>query len=108
MVFLSELPEARACLIRTLQELHYGRIEGLIVRDGQPILDPMPRIVAEHKFGGDHGLPAEVERADFALRKQVTDLCQRLDQLGDGVIEVLTVKDGLPFSMQVCTASTRH
>jgi hypothetical protein len=80
-----------------MQEIHYGRIEGLVVRDGQPTFTPPPRVVAELKFGGDNAPRRETLSADFLLKAQVLDLFRQLDMLGNGTIEVLEIKAGLPF-----------
>lgn len=32
-----------------MQEINFGRIERLIIRDGQPVLDPAPRIIRDIK-----------------------------------------------------------
>ena len=97
----SELTETRRQLLELMQELGFGRIEALSVRAGDPVLDPPPRIVREVKFGGQNGPRAERELDDFTLRSQVVELHEEFDRLETGVIDVLTVKHGLPFNMQV-------
>ena len=97
----SDLSEARRRLLELMQELDFGRIEALAVRAGQPVLDPPPRIVREHKFGGENGPRGERRLGDFTLKEQVLELFDEFDRLGEGVIDVLTVKHGLPFNMHV-------
>jgi hypothetical protein len=84
-----------------MQALNFGRVENLAVRNGQPVLDPMPRVVEEIKFGGDNGPRPEHDRADFQLKAQVVELFHQLDRLGSGSVEVLEVKHGLPFRMLI-------
>jgi hypothetical protein len=60
-----------------------------------------PRIVREHKFAGENGPRDERRLDDFPLKAQVVELFDELDGMGDGVIDVLTVKHGLPFNMHV-------
>lgn len=95
------LSPARHRLLGILQNLNFGRLEGLVVRAGEPVLDPMPRVVREHKFGGENGPRPEARRGEFALKDQHRDLFRLLDDLGDGVIAVLTVKHGLPFHAEL-------
>lgn len=92
------LSPARRRLVTLLQQVNFGRLEGLVVRGGEPVLDPLPVVVREHKFAGENGPRAELGRPDTALKAQHLDLLAELDRLGDGHIPVLTVKHGLPFS----------
>lgn len=91
------LSPARRQLLELLQKLHFGRIEGLVVRGGEPVLDPAPRLVKEIKFGSDNSPHPAAAKSDFALKPQHRDLFALLTAVGDGVIAVVTVKHGLPF-----------
>ena len=97
----SSLPESHRRLVEQMQQINFGRIEHLVIEDGQPVLSPVPRIVREVKFGGDNGSRPEVSIEDFALKTQVVDLLRYLAELQDGVIDVLEIKHGLPFRMAV-------
>ncbi len=97
------LSPARRHLVQLLQKINFGRIEGLVVRAGEPVLDPPPVTVREHKFAGDNGPRPEIGRADYALKNQVADLMHLLDEVRDGTITVLTVKHGLPFHAELPT-----
>ena len=100
-VALASLPPAGQRLVRLMQQLNFGRIEGLVVRDGEPAFDPPPRVVREVKFGGENGPRPEVAKADFTLKAQVRELLAQLDAMGDGVVRCIEVKHGLPFKMTV-------
>lgn len=95
------LSPARRRLLALLQDLNYGRVEGLVVRDGDPVLAPPPRVVRTVKFGADNGPRPERDAADFRLKATVIDLFAEFDRLGSGVVERLEVKGGLPFAMEV-------
>lgn len=97
----SSLSPAQQKLLAEMQRINYGRIEGLSVRRGEPVLDPPPRIVREVKFGGDNGPRPESARKDFALKVQVRELFTQLEALGDGVIPCIEIQRGLPFRMVV-------
>ena len=101
----SDLSKRRRRLLELMQELGFGRIEALPVRGGEPVIDPPPRIVREVKFGGQNGARAERALGDFTLKSQVVELLDEFDRLENSVIDVLTVKHGLPFSMQVNLAA---
>ena len=101
----SSLSEPQHRLVELMQRINFGRIEGLVVRAGAPVLDPRPRIIREIKFGGENGPRAESAKADFALKAQVRDLLAQLEALGDGVIPCIEIQRGLPFRMtleEVC------
>jgi len=93
-------PPQRLLLIK-MQQLNFGRIERLVVRDGEPVFDPPPRVVREVKFCAENGPRPEGGRHDFALKAQVRELFAHLEALGSGVICRLEVKHGLPFRMTV-------
>ena len=100
-VALSSLPPNRRDLLHEMQRMNFGRFEGLVVRDCQPVINPRPTTIREHKFGGDNGPRPERELADFLLKQQVAELFAFFDKLQNGVIDVLEVKNGLPFRMIV-------
>ena len=65
------------------------------------MFDPPPRVAREVKFGGDNGPRSETAKGDFALKAQVRELLAQLEALGDGLVECIEVKHGLPFKMTV-------
>jgi len=92
-----DLSACRAGLIELMQGINFGRIERLHINDGQPVLDPRPTVVREHLFGGENGPRPEHFAADFLLKRKVLDLFAMFDKLGNGTIDVLEIKHGLPF-----------
>ena len=96
-----DLAPERSHLIELMQRINFGRIERLVINDGQPVLDPSPRMVREIKFGSENGPRPEATTADFSLKAQVVELFRNFDELRNGVIEVLDIKYGLPFRMAV-------
>jgi len=97
----ASLSSARRRLLNLMQDLNFGRIERLVVLNGEPVFEPAPRVVREVKFGGENGPRPELGAGDFALKAQVVELFERLDRLGDATLECLEVKHGLPFRMHV-------
>jgi hypothetical protein len=97
----SHLSAPRQQLLALCQRLHFGRIEHLPGRGGEPVLDPPPRAIREVKFGGANDPHPAAGRADFRLKAQVVDLLALLDAVGDGTIPVVTIKHGLPFHAEV-------
>ena len=91
----------RAQLIEWMQRLDFGTIEHLVIRDGEPVLDPSPRCIRDLKFGAENGPRPEAHLDDFPLKAQVRDFFAQLDSLGNATVLRLEVKHGLPFRMQV-------
>jgi hypothetical protein len=93
---------ARQALIDVMQNLNFGRIENLLVCQGEPVFNPTPpRIVRDIKLGGENGARPEATISDFALKTQVTELFEHLRHLGDGSVRVIEVKHGLPFRLVI-------
>ncbi len=97
----SSLTPSQQQLLAEMQRINFGRIFDLEVRDGQPVMDPLPRVVREIKFGGDNGPRPEAAKPEFTLKAQVRDLFAELEALGDGVIPCIEIQRGLPFRMTV-------
>lgn len=95
--FQSSLSPERQRLIRDMQRINFGRMECLVIRNGDPVSAPKPRKQFEIKFGSENGPRPEVGMADFALKQQVVELFAMFDRLGNGTIDVLEIKHGLPF-----------
>jgi hypothetical protein len=85
-------------VLELMQEMNFGRIQGLVVRAGEPCLKPRPRVIFEIKLGSESGPRSEREMADFALRKEFQEFFAHLKRLKDGVIDV-EVHHGLPFRL---------
>ena len=97
----SSLPAPYRRLLEEMQKLGFGRFEALVVRNGEPVFTPPPRVIREIKFGGENGPRPEAAYEDFALKAQVRDFFTQLSQLRNAVVLTLEVKHGLPFRMTV-------
>ena len=101
VVSKAALPPARGRLVEMMQGLNFGRIEGLVVKNGEPVFDPPPRLVREVKFCAENGARPESAKQDFTLKAQVLELFAQMEAMGDGVIQCLEIHRGLPFRMTV-------
>lgn len=98
----SALSPNRQRLVDAMQQLNFGRIEGLVIRDGEPTFSPAPRLIQDIKIGSaDNGPRPELGREDFALKASVIELFEHFDRLCDGTIVVVEVRYGLPFRVIV-------
>ena len=92
---------ARQRLLEMMQALRFGQIEGLEVRDGEPVLDPCPRIVRDIVFGKDNAPHRARRWGDFTLKEQVIEMFDVFDQERSLRVERLVVQNGLPVRMTV-------
>ena len=97
----SALSPPQAELVGLMQKLDFGIIEGLVIRDGLPVLKPRPSVVRDVKFGAGNGRRSEAGLTDFVLKANVQELMDTFASLGNATVRRLEVKHGLPFRMQV-------
>jgi len=101
VVTKATLTPARKRLLELMQEINYGRIEKLHVRDGEPVFDPPPTVLRLFLFGKDNG-PNESRGNDgFALKKKVAELFEVFDRERSLSIQELMIDNGLPIRMTV-------
>jgi hypothetical protein len=102
---VSSLSPARCQLVSLMQRINFGRIDGLLIRSGEPVLDgaERPTVVLEVKLGTDaeRGSRPDSSVGDFALKRPVVDLMAQFDRHPNFRIESLAVKHGLPFCAHV-------
>jgi hypothetical protein len=87
-------------LVELMRQLHFGQIVGLRIDEGDPVYDPPPRLVYDKKLGSEPAPRPVSGREDFLLKQQVVELFALFDQLRNGMIDVIEVKNGLPFRVQ--------
>jgi hypothetical protein len=92
----ADLTPSRQALVRLCQEINYGQILNLEIRDSDPILGSPPVVLFDVKLDADDGNRQEADLPDFALRDEVRRLMARLDELKDGRIERIEVRAGIP------------
>jgi len=100
----SDLSPARQHFLEVCRDLGFGFIRNLRIVGHDPVLPPPSDIVRDIVFGKRNG-PLVIGSDDFVLKAEVVEFLCYLDQLDDCVIEVLFVKHGLPFQMQVAKAA---
>jgi hypothetical protein len=96
-----DLTRSQRDLLSLMQEIRYGRIERLLVRDGEPVLTGI-RWRRTVKLGGDNAPHHCADAEDFALRREVIDFFRALRELDDDELTDVEVRNGLPFTFAVC------
>jgi hypothetical protein len=105
VVTKAALSPARRRLVELMQEINYGRIERLEVRDGEPVFDPPPTVLRLFLFGKDNGPNASRGNDGFALKKKVAELFEVFDRERSLSIQELMIDNGLPVRMTVADAA---
>jgi len=95
------LPPPRQRLVELMQDVNFGRIEGLLVRDHQPQSRPAPRIFRDVVLGKDDTVRRSRAQGDFALKGTVRDLFRRLDAIRGTAKVRIVVQDGLPIRLTI-------
>jgi len=92
----SQLSAPRQALVRLLQSINFGRVHDLEIRRGDPVFCPAPMVFVEVKLDDEDAPRPETELADFELRSEVVRLLEQFDEAGDGSIERIDVRHGIP------------
>jgi len=97
----SSLSPARKRLVELMQHMHFGRVERLVVRGGEPVFDPGPRVIRKLKMGGRNEPRSEAAAEDFVLRREVIELLEQVQGIGNGCIDRIEIAHGLPFVLEI-------
>lgn len=92
----SQLSAPRQALVRLLQSINFGRVEVLEIRRGDPVFCPAPMVFVEVKLDAESGPRPETDLEDFELRSEVVRLLEQFDEIGDGAIERIDIRHGIP------------
>jgi hypothetical protein len=93
---LSELPVSRQRLVRLCQSTNFGSIQYLAVVNGEPTFLPPPVVVLELKLDSDDESRPEIDLHDFLIRGEFQRLLNWLDRFGNGMIDKIEVRAGIP------------
>lgn len=94
------LSPGRKRLVRKVLAIGHGRIEGLQIRNGEPVFNPPPRIVRRAVFGKGKGQHPQLASRNFVLNAQFSWLFRQLGQRSF-TIQELSITDGLPVQILV-------
>jgi hypothetical protein len=97
----SDLLEWERPLVELMEKLEFGRIERLQFRDGRPILQPLPRVIAAVKMADEERKTDSEIRTGSCLKHSLIELFMLMRRVGDGELLVIEVRHGLPFSVEI-------
>ncbi|MGI8991924.1 MAG: hypothetical protein ACR2I2_20375 [Bryobacteraceae bacterium] len=87
-------------LIAAMEQIGFGRMEFLQIRDGQLVLDPRPDIIRDVKFAANKS-DKDKPNSDFPLKRQLIELLEYIRSVRQGEIRSLFIRHGLPFQMEI-------
>jgi len=94
------LSAARIAFVQRLRKLRSGRILGLVIHEGQPVLHHDTKCFNEYGLGqGSETWDQEMPMTN--LNQHFHDLFVLFDRVQNGTIEFLEIKDGLPVRVFV-------
>ena len=96
-----QLSGPRKALLRLFQTVNFGHIDGLEVRGGEPVFNPAPLVFVELKLDAEESPRRERDLGTFDLRAEAIRLLDELDRLGNGTVERIDVRHGIPRRMIV-------
>ena len=95
-----DLSPSERSLVRALQQLGFGHLESVKIRNGAVVLEPSATVVRTVKFGATE-TEQQSRSWDFELGKSMAELFEYIRGVDQGEIRRLEVRHGSPFSMEV-------
>ena len=92
------LTPRQATLLDLIEDLGFGRVERLLIHDGEPCCEQTKRIVQELKLGTTVEHQPGHSNADLALPKEFVALFDALDRLRDGIVDI-EIRHCVPFRL---------
>ena len=87
--------------VEAMRRLGHGRFESVRIQRGELILEPPPTAVRSVKFGNATSNRLEQPSNSFDLKLAVAQLFAFIRRVDSGEIQVLEVRGGLPFDMEI-------
>jgi hypothetical protein len=81
--------------------LGFGSIRELHVRAGDPLFSPPFKVVRTARFTAENANRGAAVGGDYALKREHIAFQRELAAIGDGVIDVVKVVDGLPVGLEI-------
>lgn len=86
-------------LVEMMQEVAFGRITDLQVKDGEPFFTPSTKINRKVLFGKERNVKPTRYSENFILKEQVQQLFDTMEQDKTFTINELVIGNGLPLNM---------
>lgn len=88
-------------LLERMRTLGFGTIRGLNVRNGEPLFDPLPVVVRVLRTAEMPPVTNRLSPGSYSPCREQLACLRHLAEIGDGVVDVIKVHDGLPVQLEV-------
>lgn len=88
-------------VVQLCLDLQYGRIERLHVRDGEPVLEPMPKVIRTVKFSAPTSKHSATTLAEVLSKPQTKAFLQEISMMKSACIQRLEVRDSQPCFVEI-------
>lgn len=95
------ITEAQKRLLQLMQEVHYGRVENLVICNGEPVMGLPVKALRDVKLSGECCRKPIIADREYLNKPQVVEMLRQFKRLGDGVVQLVEIHDGLPFRMHI-------
>lgn len=99
-ISLKSLSDERQQLIVCMHEKQFGTIRNLPVIEGEPLLG-QARVVRRRNLSKESD--RKPVSKNFRLKVAQVRLLETLDEIENGVLELITFRDGLPCELEECS-----
>ena len=97
----STLSPAWVQVLELMQKINFGRLQNLLVRNGEPDLTQGVLAVRTIKLDGDNGARPEIALEDYQLRSETVRLVKHLVAMERGLVKTVEIRHGLPVFVEV-------
>jgi hypothetical protein len=97
----TSLSPTKRILVDRAHEVQFGRIENLMIINGEPHFGTETRLIRTITFTGADNRSKSRVADDFPLKRPWIELFDHFALIGDGLIEKIDLKAGMPCFMSV-------
>lgn len=98
---LVDISPAQQQLIRLLQHVQFGRLEDLVIKNGQPLFDPSPTVIRLVRFQDGPERKPLPPKPDSRLHTSHVRLLDLISTIQNATVATLIVDAGLPVRAEI-------
>jgi len=97
----SALSPAWVHVLELMQKINFGRLQDILIRNGEPDLARGVLAVRTIKLDGDNDARRETAIKDYQLRSETVGLIRHLVAMESGLVKKVEIRHGLPVLIEV-------
>jgi hypothetical protein len=90
-----------------MRDVQFGRFENLILAGGEPVFDPPPTLIRVARIGSE-AVDRSPDLTDWTLTSSVVELLNEFARIGDGIVNRLEFRHGLPVLIEALMAAKQR